>query len=463
MENQEQISLGKYHLTNFANGIKKITNSTPMVSIVNAFIAMMPIIIAASIFTLLAALPEMVIKVTDSALSTESGWADWLKANPGFGEYQTWAAVISNWSMGLLGMLVTAMIARNMGEQLNNKLPMARKMNLNTIFIAGISCYLMLSVIEFTVSADNSWAAFDHTGRAIFVDGLAAQGILPGIIIGLTLPYVFYFAYKHNWTIRLPKQVPQTISQAFLGVIPLFLVLAIYGSIAFGLNKVCGMPVLFWMFTKIQEGFTSNPNINDSYGLIAAYSLMESGFWYLGVHPEPVHAVMRATFWFANSAEGGHIFTEPLMYGFGAMGGSGTTLMVPMLCLLMCHSTKMRVTGKTAAVPILFQVNEPALFGVPLILNPIFAFPFILTGLINNELFALLAKTTSFQGGTLYLPWSTPYFLQTTLGTPTQWQPWVFCFVALAVCSITYAPFIKIQDNIYLKEEMRSLGLEAVN
>ena len=95
-------------------------------------------------------------------------------------------------------MLVTAMIARNMGEQLNNKLPMARKMNLNTVFIAGISCYIMLSVIEFTVSGEKGWAEYGHEGRAIFVDGLAAQGILPGIIIGLTLPYVFYFAYKHN-------------------------------------------------------------------------------------------------------------------------------------------------------------------------------------------------------------------------------------------------------------------------
>ena len=251
MEQQEHVSLGKYHLNNFANGIKKFTNSTPMVSIVNAFIAMMPIIIAASIFTLLAALPEMFIKVFDQSLSSTKAWEDWLKSHDAFNQYQTWANTISNWSMGLLGMLVTAMIARNMGEQLNNKLPMARKMNLNTIFIAGISCYIMLSVIEFTVG-DVYKDVWGHTGRAIFVDGLAAQGILPGIIIGLTLPYVFYFTYKHNWTIRLPKQVPQTISQAFLGVIPLFLALAIFGSIAFGLNKVCGMPVLFWLFTKIQ-------------------------------------------------------------------------------------------------------------------------------------------------------------------------------------------------------------------
>ncbi|MDE6477005.1 MAG: PTS transporter subunit EIIC [Mycoplasmoidaceae bacterium] len=94
------------------------------------------------------------------------------------------------------------------------------------------------------------------------------------------------------------------------------------------------------------------------------------------------------------------------MYGYGAMGGSGATLMLPALCLLCCRSSQMKVTGKTAVLPILFQVNEPALFGVPTILNPIFAFPMIFTGMINDCLFKVFADTfsNSFHAGSLCLP-----------------------------------------------------------
>ncbi len=456
---KQQMTFGRYYLQGFANGIKKFTQSTPMVAIVNAFISAMPIIIAASIFTLIGALPEMFAK-----LSNPDFKADWLTV------LQDWTGVISNWSMGILGVFVTAALARNMIIALNQKLPLARRVNEQTVFFAAITVYLMLSVITFTV--DDSWSQLvNHTGRAIFVDGMAAQGILPGLIVGLTMPYFFYWGYKYNWTIRLPKQVPQTISQAFLAIVPLLVVYLVYGSIAFWLQRYLQEPVLFWLFDQIKFALTNNQQINDSYGLFTIYSFMESGFWFLGVHPEPVHAVMRAAFWFENINQNahlapdafGHLFTEPYAYGFAAMGGSGTTLMVPLLCLLFCRSTKLRITGKTAVLPIVFQVNEPALFGVPLILNPIFAIPFLLTGWINNMIFLTIWKLFPFQAGSLYLPWSAPFFLVTTLGTPTSWQPYLMVFIALFIASVMYIPFLIIQDKIYMKEELAKLGSEAIN
>ncbi len=463
----EKQSLGRYYLQTFANGIKRFTQSKWMVAIVNGFIAVMPIIITASIFTLLSALPEMVMTIIWQK-EGPTAWKDHIDYAM-FEQYQAWAGAISNWSMGIIGLLATAAIAKNLAVELNNKLPFERRMNETAIFFAAICVYFMLSVIEFSVGDNDAWKAVmpDHTGRAIFVDGLAAQGILPGIIIGLTLPYVFYISYKKNWTIRLPKSVPQTICQAFLAIIPLFLTFAIFGSIGFGFNKWLGEPILFFIFEKIQTGLSANPNINNSYGLIVIYTLMEGGFWFLGVHPEPVHAIMRATFWFSNIADNAHggnnLFIEPLMYGYGAMGGSGCTLMLPALALLFCRSTQMKVTGKTAVLPIFFQVNEPALFGTPTILNPLFAFPMIFTGMFNDLLFKAFADATAFQAGTLYLPWSTPYFLQTALPTPTNWMPWVFNIIALAICTLTYLPAVILHDKNCLKEEAKKLNINSIN
>ena len=476
-KNLESVSTTKYYFTKVATGIKKFTQTMCMKSIVNGFISAMPVIIVASIFTLLTALPEMVMSVMYSGQTVDVvingtletiSKMDWFKMYTAFGDFQYWGGNISNWSMGVLGVYVTVAISRNMGVFLNEKLPFERRINEMTLIFAAISTYLMLSVVEFSLSADVISGIPDYyidgnSYRAIFVDGLAAQGILPGVLIALTMPWFFYWAMKYNWTIRLPKQVPQTISQAFLAIIPLFIVLFVYGSIAFAFNMMLGMPFLFWLFTLIQQGLTANPDINNSYGLIAIYTIMEGGFWFLGVHPEPVHAIMRSTFWFeniANNATGANnIFVEPYMYGYGAMGGSGATLAVPFLCLLFCRSDQLKIVGKTGSIPILFQVNEPTLFGVPTILNPLFFIPMIFTGMINDMLFKALADGTNFMAGSLYLPWSTPFFLQTALGTPTQWQPWVFNAIALSICFGMYAPFVMIQDKIYVNEQMKKQTL----
>lgn len=471
LTNQKEVmSTGKYYLSCFAGAIKRFTETLCMKSIVNGFIAVMPVIIVASIFTLLTSLPDMIIHV---AMSTEK--ADAITNSEGFQIFAKWGSNINNWSMGIVGMFVTVSISKQMGSALNERLPLDRRINELTLMFAAISTYIMLSVIEFSIAANsdaaNMFTSFVNTGtfivdgpaktgRAIFVDGLAAQGILPGILIALTMPWFFYWAYKYNWTIRLPKQVPQTISQAFIGIIPLFIVLLVYGTIAFGFNLWLQQPVLFWLFTQIQNGLTNNPNINDSYGLIAIYTVMEGGFWFLGVHPEPVHALMRATFWTnnlqLNDLGQSHIFTEPYMYGFGAMGGSGCTLMIPVLCLLFARSERMKVVGKTGWLPILFQVNEPVLFSVPTILNPVFFIPMIFTGMANDMVFKAITDATNFQASGLNLPWSTPYFLQTTLGTPTAWQPWLMTVIALGICCLFYGPAVIIQDRMYLKEENKN-------
>lgn len=159
----------------------------------------------------------MFIKLYKPDISTE-----WLK------QFQAWTGTVSNWSMGILGIFVTTALSRNMITALNQKLPLARRINEQTVFFAVITVYFMLSVITF-VGSDS---ITKHDGNAIFVDGLAAQGILPGILIGLTMPFFFYWSFKYNWTIRLPKQVSQTISQAFLAIVPLLIVYGIYASIA---------------------------------------------------------------------------------------------------------------------------------------------------------------------------------------------------------------------------------------
>ncbi len=459
-KDEKNMSIGKYYINVFVKGVKKFTSTLCMTSIINGFISVMPVIIVASIVTLIVALPQMVMSVVYGS----AGIPDYIANNTAYTGFQDWGGIITNWSMGILGIFVTASISKNMISTLNGRLSFDRKVNETMVFFAAISCYLMLSVIIFSTS---NWADPGSKSNAIYTDQLGAQGILPGVLVALTMPWFFYWSYKYDITIRLPKQVPQAISQAFLSIIPLLFVLFIYGTLSYVVNTTLNLPLLPYIFQEIQKGLTGNAQLNNSYALIVLYNFLEAGFWFIGVHPEPVHALMRGTFWIDNltsNANGGNnLFIEPLMYGFGAMGGSGSTLMVPFICLLLGRSNQLKITGKTAALPIIFQVNEPTLFGVPCVLNPLMLVPMLFTGMINDCLFKLLADSTNFQAGSLWLPWSTPFFLQTSLATPMEYQPWLYSVIAIVVSTLMYLPWVIAQDRMLVQDDRNKLGLNGIN
>ena len=150
----EKQSLGRYYLQTFANGIKRFTQSKWMVAIVNGFIAVMPIIITASIFTLLSALPEMVMTIIWQK-EGPTAWKDHIDYAT-FEQYQAWAKAISNWSMGIIGLLATAAIAKNLAVELNNKLPFERRMNETAIFFAAI-CNWIYSWYWWRMKSSIAW------------------------------------------------------------------------------------------------------------------------------------------------------------------------------------------------------------------------------------------------------------------------------------------------------------------
>lgn len=135
------------------------------------------------------------------------------------------------------------------------------------------------------------------------------------------------------------------------------------------------------------------------------------------------------------------------------LGGTGATLIVPFMFMLLAKSKRNKVVGRASVVPTFFGVNEPILFGAPIVLNPVFFVPFILAPIVNVWIFKFFVDTLGMNSFTANLPWTTPAPLGMLLGLNFQGLAIILIFVLLIVDSLIYYPFFRVYDEQVLEEE----------
>lgn len=135
------------------------------------------------------------------------------------------------------------------------------------------------------------------------------------------------------------------------------------------------------------------------------------------------------------------------------LGGTGATLIVPFMFMLLAKSKRNKVVGRASVVPTFFGVNEPILFGAPIVLNPVFFVPFILAPIVNVWIFKFFVDTLGMNSFTANLPWTTPAPLGMLLGLNFQGLAIILIFVLLIVDSLIYYPFFRVYDEQILEEE----------
>ena len=135
------------------------------------------------------------------------------------------------------------------------------------------------------------------------------------------------------------------------------------------------------------------------------------------------------------------------------MGGTGATLIVPFLFMWICKSERNRAIGRASVVPTFFGVNEPILFGAPIVLNPIFFVPFIFAPIVNVWIFKFFVDTLNMNSFSANLPWVTPGPLGIVLGTNFQVLSFILAGLLVVVDTIIYYPFVKVYDEQIIEEE----------
>ena len=395
-------------------------------AIKDGFVSAMPIVLFSSIFLLIACVPNI------------------------FGYY--WPEEINailmkpyNYSMGLLGLVVAATTTKHLTDSLNRDLPVDRQMNNISTMMAGIVCFLILAVD----SIENGFAS----------GYMGSKGLLTAFVTAFMVANVYKFFVKRDIGIKMPDSVPPNIAQTFKDIFPFAACVSVATAIDLIFRNVTGVCFAQFVIEMFQPLFTAA----DGYlGLAIIYGAMAM-FWFVGIQgPAIVEPAVAAIYYVnidANLAlvqSGQHavnILTPGVQQFVATLGGTGATLVITFMFAFLSKSKELRAVGRASSIPVAFGVNEPILFGAPLILNPIFFVPFIGAPIINVWLFKFFVDVIGMNSFQYVLPWTTPGPIGLILGCGFGIKVVILAVLLLVIDFIIYYPFFKVYDKQKVDEE----------
>ncbi len=339
---------------------------------------------------------------------------------------------------------------------------------------AGVIALCTFLVLQ-PSSVDSSLLANPESGVGAILKGwTGGKGMIGAIVCGLVVGWVYSIFMEKKITIKMPAGVPEGVTNAFAALIPGFVILTAAGAVYAACTLSTGVTPIELIYTYLSmplQGMT------DSFGGVIAMGVAIPFFWLFGIHGSTIigDGIMGPML-LANSAEnqaiidagleltlanGGHIVTKQFLDQFMTVTGSGLTIGLVVFMFFFARSRQMRELGKLSIIPSLFNVNEPVLFGVPIVLNPLMAVPFILTPVVSGiiEYAALATGLCPLYGGVI-VPWTTPPIISGLL--VGDWRTAVLQAVVLVISFLIYLPFAKMLDNQYAKAETEAAGDETV-
>ena len=412
----------------------KISSNMYLQAIKDGFLVNMPIILFSSLFLLIATMPGMFGLVLPQVILD-------------------FANKCNDFTMGVLGIMVAGTTAKVLTGSFNrSKMPAGRVLNDTSTQVAAMCGMLVLAVTK-TVASIN-----DADTSVMLFGNMGTKGLFSAFISAFVTVHVYAFCVKRDITIHLPKEVPGTIAQSFRDIFPFSFTMIICTLADFLVRYFLNVPFAEALGTLLAPLFSAA----DSYPGLIIYQALIAFFWFMGIHgPSVVRPPLYATLLanteanlqlFQAGEHASHAFTYNLTL-IGDMGGTGCTFLVPIIFMLFMRSKQLKAVGKASFIPTLFAVNEPVLFGAPLILNPYFFVPFILAPVANIVIFKFFVSTLGMNGQMYTIPWSTPGPIGMIMSTGFAPLSFVLAVVLLVVDFIIYYPFCKAYDNSLCKQE----------
>lgn len=408
---------------------EKLSRNIYLRAIKDGFISSMPAVLFSSIFILIAAVPNIF----------GFKWSD---------EQLAFILKPYNYSMGILALLVAGTTAKSLTDSVNTRsMEKTNQINYMSTFLAAVVGLLIL-------------AADPIEGG--FANGLlGTRGLLTAFLAAFITVNIYKVCIKNNVTIRLPEEVPPNIAQVFKDVIPFALsVLSIYGldlivRNIFGTNVAESVGKILAPLFSATDGYIGLAIVFGAYAF----------FWFVGIHGPSVVEPLIVAISYANIEAnvqlvqaGMHAdkILNPVTQTFVVtMGGTGATLVVPFMFMWLCKSKRNRIVGRASVVPTFFGVNEPILFGAPIVLNPIFFIPFVTAPIINIWIMKFFVDVLQMNSFSIILPWTTPAPIGIVMGTALAPLSFVLAITLIIIDTLIYYPFVKVYDHQILEEERK--------
>lgn len=423
----------------------KIANNRYLIAIRDGFMIAMPLLIIGAIALLIEELPITGYSAFMAGIFG-AGWADFF-------------LIPYHASMAIMTIFVILGISNSL----------AKHYKLDGMSTAAISlvCFFVLTPFTTSFTPEGSKIAY-QVGSVIPMEWIGSKGLFVGMFSAILATEIMRFVSDKGWVIKMPEGVPPTVAKAFSALIPGAVSIFAFGIIRLIFAYTPFETIHNFIYTILQVPLTS---LGDSLGAVLIANFFISLFWLFGIAGGDVVQSVMTPIWIALSAENlaaygkgaalPHIITQQFNSIYLWIGGGGATLGLCITLLFVCKSQQCKKIGKLSIFPGIFNINEPIIFGLPVVLNPIMVIPFILTPLVLAVItyFTMAVGLVPAPNGVL-LPWTTPPIIGGFL--VSGFRGAILQVVEIVISVLIYLPFIKVQDKEYLKQEVSTIT-ETVN
>ncbi|MCW9651028.1 PTS sugar transporter subunit IIC [Klebsiella oxytoca] len=349
-----------------------------------------------------------------------------------------------NFSMGVMTLFIAVGIAASL----------AKHHNLDSLTAGMLSLMSFLLVAAPLKDGQISTAYF------------SGQGIFTAILVAIYSTELYAFLKRHNITIRLPPEVPAGVARSFEILIPVLAIVLTLHPLNLFIEAQLGMIIPEAIMSLVKPLVAAS----DTLPAILLSVLVCQVRWFAGIHGALIVTGIMNPFWMANlsinqaaMAAGTaipHIYVQGFWDHYLLIGGVGSTLPLALM-LLRSKAVHLRTIGRMGVVPGVFNINEPILFGAPIIMNPLFFLPFVLVPMVNATLAYFALKLDLVSRVVSMTPWTTPAPIGASWAANWSFSPVIMCLICMATAMVMYLPFLKAYEKQLLEQEHANAAAQA--
>lgn len=426
----------------------KIGQQRHLVAIRDSFIAIMPLTMVGSVAVLL--------NVFFSDLPTAAGWT-------GFVQNMQWLININ----GIVWFASFAIISFAFIVSFGYHLSKDYEVNPIAGAIVSLSSFVVFLPQVATFEAEvkgvkgivSSWGfiSLNHIGSA---------ALFTALIVGLIFTMIYIKLMKANLIIKLPDTVPPAVSKAFAAIIPSVISIYLSAVLSFLLTNYTGM-----VLNDIIAKYIQIPLMSLSQGIFSVIllSFLVQLFWFFGIHGHNVLApIMDGIYLPATTANAEHylkygvegikdlpyLWTRGSFDAFGQMGGSGITIALIIAIFIFSKRDDSRAIAKLSAPMGIFNINEPITFGIPIVLNPIYAIPWLIVPPLAVSIAYTLTSLGVIRPVLAAVPWILPPGIYAFLATGGDWLAAIVSLLLIVLAVMIYTPFVLLANKMNNKYEI---------
>lgn len=405
----------------------KLNNNRYLSALRDGFMVALPLIIFGSIFVVIANFPFL-----DKMISEEA-----------FEAYQNALGPASAATLSIMGLFVIVGIGYKLTEHYGGE----------AIYggVVALAAFLILTP-----------QVLEGVSGVIPTASLGAEGMFLGIFTAFISAELYRFFVQKDWTIKMPAGVPGAVAKSFSALIPITMTLTVFLIVRIGFSYTPFDTIQNFIYTIIQEPLTA---LGSGLPATLIAVLLIQVFWFFGLHGQIIINSVFDPIWYALNdenlkafqagAELPNIVTKQFIDSFlVGMGGTGMTFAVIILIFIIGRSRQLKELGKLGAPAGIFNVNEPMIFGLPIVMNPLIIIPWLIAPVVVTIItyFAMASGLVPPPAG-IIVPWTTPPIISGFLATGNAWQGAVLQAFNLLVVVLIWWPFLKILDKNYYETE----------